>query len=307
MPELTRLTSAGGGPLPRSLRALHAATTRGPRPLRRALHRAMPRLVGARLPEMRATFSDGRTFQIPAGDVMYSQVFLYGGYEPDESRIVASLLSPGDFAVDIGANHGWFTILMGAAVSPGGTVWAVEPVPPMLEALRRNADLNPTLPITIHEMALGREEGEVTLHVFRELVHGHASVSTLGRDDYVEFTARRCPLDTMLRGATAPPAFMKLDVEGAERDVLAGAAALIASEQPPIWMIEVNYETARAFDYLPRDLLRPFDEAGSYTTYRVTPTGLAEEHDPGAVPHGTNWLCVPESRRDRVRPHLIGC
>ena len=66
-----------------------------------------------RLPAMVATYGDGRRFRIPAGDAMYAQIFIHGPYEPAESaRDRPQLLRSGDFAVDVGANFGWFSLLM---------------------------------------------------------------------------------------------------------------------------------------------------------------------------------------------------
>jgi FkbM family methyltransferase len=248
---------------------------------------------------MVARYADGRRFRVPENDLMYSQVFIYGAYEPPESAMIAGLLRPGDFAIDVGANHGWFALLMGARVGPSGRVWAFEPVPPMLDELRANLELNSGLPVDVKPLALGEERGEVKLHLFSGLVHGHASTSTLGRDDYVEYAAELHRLDDLVAGEEAP-ALVKVDVEGAELGVLRGALPLLEADDPPIWMLEVNDETSRAFGYRPHELLEPFEATGHYATYRVGDGGLEPERQPDAAPHGTTWLCVPDARAERV-------
>jgi FkbM family methyltransferase len=255
----------------------------------------VPRLVAPRLPDLIFRYPDGRAFQLPANPGPYAQIFTRGEFEPGESAAVRQLLRPGDLAVDVGANLGWFSLVMGGAVAPGGEVWAIEPMPPILPALKRNLKLNEKLQVRLFEVALGQSSGAVDINVFSGLPHGHASVSTLDRTDYTSHRVERRTLDELLAGAS--PAFVKLDVEGSERDVLRGAEATLGAECPPVWMIEVNYETSASFGYRPADLLEPFK--GAYRTFRIADRGLVPETDPGSAPNGSIWIVVPECREDR--------
>jgi FkbM family methyltransferase len=296
----------GGEQPPRWISLAEWALGRAPGPARALLIRLASRVLPGHLPALIASYPDGRRFRIPAGDRMYAQILIYGAYEPAESATLGRLLRPGDFAIDVGANHGWFSVLMGAGVGPEGRVWAIEPVPPLLGELRENLALNPTVTVDVIPLAVGDRSGTVQLHVFAGLVHGHASTSTLGRDDYVEYAAELRPLDDLLDAqAEQVPAVVKLDVEGAERSVIQGAAKLIAAPVPPIWMMEVNVRTARAFGYRPAELLEPFREDGRYTTYRIASRGLVHDRDPASAPHGTTWLCVPEAHSGRVAALVV--
>ena len=298
------LSLPDGERLPRWLGWTRSALTRTPPALRRQVARLAWRYIASRgrLPAMVARYPDGRTFRIPAGDVMYAQVFVFGAYEPAETTIVERLLEPGDFAVDIGANHGWFSLLMGVRVGPAGAVWAVEPDGPIVEQLRANLGLNEGMPIEVKPFAVGDDDRVVDLHVFAGLPHGHASTSTLGRGDYVTHSVRQLALDRLLAEAPEPPVFIKVDVEGAELAVLQGANDLLQAGAPPIWMIEVNHQTAGAFGYRPRDLLTTLDEHTSHSVFRVVPDGLTPELDAAGAPHGTTWLCVPHGHVQRVSP-----
>ena len=284
-----------------------AALTRTPRPLRRQIERVAWRSLASsgRLPGLLAHFPDGRTFRIDAGDVMYAQVFVFGAYEPAETAIVERLLRRGDFAVDIGANHGWFSLLMASTVGAAGAVWAVEPAGPTLERLRANVALNVNLPIEVKGIALGDHDGAVELHMFAGLPHGHASTSPLGRHDSVSQSVPQLTLDHLLDRPPARPALVKLDVEGAELSVLRGAPELLRSELPPIWMMEVNHETSSAFGYSPTDLLAPLNARGDYSVFRAAADGLHPERDAVAAPHGTTWICVPDAHIERARPLTV--
>ncbi len=266
--------------------------------MRDALLYATPRLIAPRLPSFVAHYDD-RAFELPADQGLYAQIFTLGEFEAAQSETVRRLLRPDDVAVDVGANLGWFSLLMAACVKPSGKVLAIEPMPPILPALERNISLNPGLAVELLPLAVGAERGELELHLFEGLSPGHASAATLGRSDYETFRVQVRSLDELLDRERSP-AFVKVDVEGSELQVLAGAKHLLASERPPIWMLEVNYETSGAFGYRPVEMIEPFREQGGYQLYRVTEVGLMRENEPEAAPNGTNWVYVPKAYRDRL-------
>jgi FkbM family methyltransferase len=290
-----RVSRPDGKPLPAPLRLLCALFARGPRPVRAVLELATPRLVAPRLPDLLFRYDDGRSFHLPADPGPYAQIFTRGEFERAESTAVRALVRPGDLVVDIGANLGWFSLVMAEAVGPGGEVWAVEPTPPILRALKRNLALNESLNVRVFELALGDAAGTAEIHIFSGLPHGHASVSTLDRTDYNTHEVERRTLDDLLDGRV--PAFVKIDVEGSELAVLRGASATIAAECPPMWMIEVNYETSAAFGFQPADLLALFRDAH---VLRITEGGLEPERQPAAAPNGSNWVVVPHRHHDRI-------
>lgn len=287
--ETPVLNRTDGGDLQRCLN--------GPPGVTRAWRRGVARLRSGRLPSMVATFSDGRRFRIDAGDLMYEQIYRLGEYEPEVTQAIRSLLRPDDFAIDLGANHGWYAVVMGCTVGAGGQIWAVEPGAAMVASLRANLDLNPTLPVTVHNLAVGDADGEVLLHHFSGLPHGHASTRTLGYEDFDVERVRCSTLDGLLVDAIRPPTLIKLDVEGSELAVLRGAAGVLAAKQS-MWVIEVNSETSAAFGYAPAELLEPFFD--DFAVYRLAAGGLLPERERAAAPHGTMWLCVPPALRHRT-------
>jgi FkbM family methyltransferase len=235
---------------------------------------------------------------------MYAQVFFDDAYEAAETRAVQALLRPGDFAIDIGANHGWYTVLMARLAGRDGAVWAFEPAPGAHAALMSNLERNHLREVVrVWPLALSDRRGDVTLHEFEDLPHGHASVSPLGRADYVTHAVRGRTLDDVLaeEAPYEPPRLVKMDVEGAELAVLRGSQRLLAAERPPIWMLEVNDETSAAFGFGRYDLIAPFADDSRYRLYRVSRAGLPEpETDVASAPHGTAWLQVPDWARSRL-------
>lgn len=294
-----------GRPLPLRLRALRALATRGGELTRRALQRATLHGLGSGFPTIRVSYGDGRVFEIPEGDPMYTRIVITGEWEPDESRVVAAALRSGDFAVDIGANHGWFTLLMASAVGREGLVLGVEPCPPQWQALGNNLELNgDPEQIETRQLAVGSEAGEMTINLFEGLAHGHASASSLGRDDVRPFAVEMTTLDAIVAelGDGRDPALIKVDVEGAERLVFEGAERTLSGG--PMVLLEVNFGTSEAFGYEPAELLADLTAGlGEATVFRVESEGLLVETDPEQAPHGTAWLAVPEKMLERVE-HL---
>ena len=87
----------------------------------------------------------------------------YDGFEPTERSFVEHLLRPGMTVLDIGAHHGFYTLLASKCVGPTGSVIAFEPSPRERKALRLNVRLNRCKNVSIQGLALGDEETQADL------------------------------------------------------------------------------------------------------------------------------------------------
>ena len=70
---------------------------------------------------------EGHVFPVDRGTLIGWSVHFFGTYEPEVQAEIRRWLRPGDVAIDVGANVGWHTLLMGARVGPAGRVHAFEP------------------------------------------------------------------------------------------------------------------------------------------------------------------------------------
>ena len=135
-----------------------------------------------------------------------------------EEALLASLVQPGDRAVDIGANVGTTTLALAGAVGPTGSVVAVEAHPVTATRLRRNVELNGARQVTVRQCAVA--SADVT----------EVGVSDEESDDLNHVVATggvRVPAVTLASLLDEPTALVKIDVEGLEYDVLAsGGGAL---------------------------------------------------------------------------------
>ncbi len=158
------------------------------------------------------------------------------GYEPEKTEVIRSIVQPGQTFVDVGANKGDFTLLAARRVGPTGRVLAFEPEPSNVRWLRRSIERNGYTNVEVHELALGDEEGHVTLHLgeksgWHTIVPGRRT--SLGA---VQVPLRR--LDDVLDGR--PIDHLKIDVEGAEMAVLRGAEGTLRASPRVAALVDVH-------------------------------------------------------------------
>lgn len=159
-----------------------------------------------------------------------------GTYEIDFATRLADAVRPGAVTYDIGSWHGFFAGVM--AAGGAGHVHVFEPLPENAARVRRLIALNPEKPMTLHACALGEDDAELDLIVMPE-----TSMAKLESSSFkpTETSAQRVrvkvrSLDAMIAaGEIAPPALMKIDVEGAEVMVLVGARNTLRRYRPVIF------------------------------------------------------------------------
>lgn len=146
------------------------------------------------------------------------------GWPADNSAVATAVkeLPAGSLCLDIGAHVGVSAITI-AAVRPDVRVVAFEPIPLAQRLLRQNLAANAVTNVELIEAAVADFSGTVSLND-----NGPWSVATFGTA-----ASKAVRLDDLDLGA---PAFIKIDVEGFEPNVLAGARQLIAKARPLILM-----------------------------------------------------------------------
>lgn len=161
-----------------------------------------------------------------------------GLHEFADMALVMHALRPGDLFLDIGANVGSYTVLASSVC--GARTIAFEPDPVTAVNLRRNVTINNIDHLVeVQESALGAQSGEVAFTVGQDTINRVA-----GSGDGETRLVRLSRLDD-ISGAQAPT-LIKLDVEGYEDQVLAGAAAVLAA--PSLLAIETEAQDSRTID-----------------------------------------------------------
>jgi FkbM family methyltransferase len=160
-----------------------------------------------------------------------------GQYEPEEVRFAQSVLKPGDTAVDIGAHIGFFTVQMAAAVGATGRVYAFEPFDANADLLERSLAENRFEDRVIFQRAaVGAAAGSATLTFPVETLNsGGAYLLRDGTAPVAGNQKKHVPLVALdALDLRRPVRFIKMDVEGAEPQVIRGAARMLTADRPVI-------------------------------------------------------------------------
>ncbi|MBF2020931.1 MAG: FkbM family methyltransferase [Hydrococcus sp. C42_A2020_068] len=170
-----------------------------------------------------------------------------GIYELPMQQVLASHLKPGDTFYDIGANVGFFTVLAAKLVGLSGRVYAFEPVPENADIIRHNVKLNNFSNVIILEKAVSDSTGKGKL-LLAEHPGGHTlSTGGMPPDLKGSTTVELVSIDDLVAQKTiTPPSVIKIDVEGAELDVLRGMFRTL-EEFKPILIYEVDDGDRKAF------------------------------------------------------------
>jgi FkbM family methyltransferase len=165
-------------------------------------------------------------------DLAVGRHVVSGAYEPKIAEVFYRYVKPGMAVVDIGANIGYFTMLLASLVEPSGLVVAVEPNPENIKLLEASRRVNGFDQVLVIQAAAGRQAGLLALNIS----HSNGMTGDLPGNVDAIFAARPVPcfaLDTILpqdRGIN----LVKIDTEGAELNALIGLSGTIDRDHPVI-------------------------------------------------------------------------
>ena len=160
--------------------------------------------------------------QLEPWDMIDSRIYFFDVWEPAVSRFMRDRVKPGAVVADIGANIGYYTLLLSRAVGPTGHVYAIEPSPQIRlrleDALTRNAVTNVTIvPYGISDRT---ERRAFTISA------ANLGASHFGEPSEDGLELRRLA-DVIPADQLARLSFIKIDVEGMEGAVMRDIATLL--------------------------------------------------------------------------------
>lgn len=173
----------------------------------------------------------GTRFTMPG---MERLSFCLGRYEPHIARSIAAHMSAGQIGYDVGANAGYLTLLMALCVGKTGRVFAFEPAPRNLAALRQNLVRNRVENITIVAKAVNADSSPVSFATFDYSLVGHIVTDKTPGDARVISSEATSLDDFVYAEQMPPPNVIKIDVEGAEKDVFDGAERVLREVRPVV-------------------------------------------------------------------------
>ncbi len=230
--------------------------------------------------------------------VWYSKHFWDGTYEADLCRFLQQTVEPGWVCYDIGANLGYHAMIMAQRAGEAGQVYAFEPLSEARDVLASNVEINGLRNVVVVGSAVSRKSGSSQLAQYMDI-----DQSTLmdPEDTSLLNKIKKNPLrravtcevttiDDFVGAGHRPPSLMKIDVEGGEVDVLAGARQTLTEHGPAVLCETHGAERARAV----HAMLVEHD----YELFSVT-SKVAPIQGEGEMPSNMNEGHVFAVRRDR--------
>lgn len=245
-------------------------------------------------------FDNNLAFYCALDEHMGSQIFWKGFYSGDQLNLLDRIFKPDMIFLDVGANHGEFTVFAAKRLTEGQVI-AFEPVSIFFEKLERNVKQNGFNNVTLINQGLGDNNTQVTIYSRDERFEDgtkneglHSIYITKYSSKAFETIGIIC-LDDFIKSHKIPKVdVIKLDIEGAELAALKGAKETIRRFRPII-LLEVNEETCQAAGYPSRTLVDYLSEIG-YRFDLILRNGITRSIIPEELGKFQNIIYWPENK-----------
>ena len=237
---------------------------------------------------------------LTCNDVMSRHIRLHEGFEQGEQKFLLGFLQPGMVVLDIGAHHGFYTLLASPRVGNRGRVVAFEPSPREREHLQRHIWINRCTNVTVEPLALGDHRGieELFICLGQETGCNSLRPPAISEPTHPVQTLVTTLDEYLAESHIGHVDFVKLDVEGAELEVLQGALGLLGHKPRPVILVEVDdtrtepwgYRGAQIYEFLVNRDFRGFSVTSAG---RLQPC-LPKEH------FHENLIAVPQEEMQLV-------
>jgi FkbM family methyltransferase len=207
----------------------------------------------------------GFRMELDLREVVDSQVYYTGEFEPETVETIDRLVRPGDVALDVGANVGFVTLTLAVRVGEAGRVYAFEPTERAFQRLARNLSLNSFPQVRALRLGVSDREGRTQARI-------RSSYRTDGIDSSTEQAISLVTLDLWAaREGLDRVDFIKIDTDGMEVQVFRGARATLERLRPGVFFELVPQAISDAGESA-EELVRFLDGLG----YRLLHQGTLE-------------------------------
>lgn len=153
-------------------------------------------------------------------DIIQATITHFGVWEPEISQALEQLVCEGDLVVDMGANIGYYSLLLSKLVGPSGHVVAIEALPHLAERVQAHASMNGANNIRVVNAAAAAERGRLIMYAAPSTNTG-ASTTLAARGYPKSGEVDALPLTDILSLEECKRlTFLKCDIEGAEVPVM---------------------------------------------------------------------------------------
>lgn len=183
-----------------------------------------------------------------------------GEFESVQTKLFLDALKPGMIVFDIGANVGYYSVLASKMVGVKGKVYAFEPDPNSVKLLKKNIALNKCRNVVVVPYAVGGKDGAAILSI-DEANPGESYLGGNGTKKQIMVWA--IALDSFVqKRKIAKVNVVKMDIEGAEVDVLNGGKSFFKKQNKLTLFTECNPRAMLRFRNTEKDLVRALESLG---------------------------------------------
>jgi FkbM family methyltransferase len=194
-------------------------------------------------------------------------------YESDNFNFLQQQCKPGDIVLDIGAHIGLFSCIAAKIIGSGGQIFAFEPTPTTNILLKKTIVINELQPLVhVRDEAMGSATGSTTFYISEGSAdNSNSMVSYLNDRALHGINIMVLTIDRFVQQEQLPKVnFIKIDVEGAEYDVLLGAGNTLKNLQPSC-ILAIHPEPIAAKGDKLEDIYDFIDRLNYDITYRGKP------------------------------------
>jgi FkbM family methyltransferase len=229
-----------------------------------------------------------------------------GHYEAIESEVLMLLAQESRLIFDIGANVGYYSVLLASLSNFNGRIVGFEPGVEALEELRANIQLNGLQDrVTVYPFAVSNESGRVAIWTPIGIGSSAASFKKLHEGAQQKTECESITLDEICGEHvdwSESLDLIKLDVEGAELKVLQGALRTILRNFPTIF-VELLRKWSSPFGYSPNDVMKMLISHG-YECWAFN-DGLEHTASITDKTNATNFIFIHNSERRQTHRTVL--
>lgn len=172
-------------------------------------------------------------------NIYLDQCIIRDGYfEKASTNATLQLVKKGDIVLDIGANIGYYSVLLAKLVGPNGRVLSFEPTKYFGQVLKKNLEANNSNNIEIFNLGLSDKEQELEIHIDGPSATLHDSVTAPHTNSEI---IKLVPLDDFIKELDMERLdFIKIDVDGHEPFFFLGSEKTLEKFNPII-LLEVSH------------------------------------------------------------------
>ncbi len=219
-------------------------------------------------------------------DLIGWKIFFFGEYEADTNRVLAKYIKPGDTVIEAGANIGSETLLISKLIG-SGKLFAFEPNPYTFERMKMNLQINELTNVEACDIALGEQDGVIHFNIYpKNFCNSGMSSKYMETSRTRKIDIVQQKLDSFVQQhGIAKVDFIKMDIQGAEMDMISGGLETIRRDKPSIF-------TEACEPYNDTKLLyRTLKDCG-YNIYLIGAHDTILMENEASVKDG-NWLAMP--------------